>query len=46
MTGVKSPKECKFSVPVTSILVLGVVEMLDTTKAAQESILKVAEWKA
>ena len=45
LEGVKNPSECKFAVPV-SVELLQVVEILDVTKAAKQSITGVSEWRA
>ena len=45
MEGVKNPKDCKFPCEVTSIELSNVVEVIDCTKAAQESINSVPVWK-
>ena len=44
--GVKYPEACKFPTPVPYILVMDVVEILDVTPQAKESIDGVPEWKA
>lgn len=43
--GVKAPENCKFTVTVPSMTVLGVIEVIPCTKSAVESIDGVAEWK-
>lgn len=43
--GTTSPRTCKFTVTVTEIVVLGVIEIIPCTDAASESIEKVAVWK-
>ena len=43
--GVKAPENCKFTVTVPSMTVLGVIEIIPCTKSAVESIDGVAEWK-
>lgn len=43
--GVKAPKNCKFTVTVPEMTVLGVIETIPCAKAAVESIDGVAEWK-
>lgn len=43
--GVKRPKNCKFSVAVPSMTVLGVIEIIPCTEAACKSIDEVPEWK-
>ena len=44
MKGTGSPKECKFPCEVDSVELINVVEILDCTKQAQESIKSVPEW--
>ena len=43
--GTKSKDECCFAVPVSRIVVFGVIEILTTTSAAQKSIESVPPWK-
>lgn len=45
MEGVKNPDECKFAMPVSNVLLTEVIEILDTTEAAQKSIEGVKPWK-
>jgi hypothetical protein len=45
MEGVNKPKNCKFSVPVNEITVLGVIEVLPCTATAMDNIKGVVEWK-
>jgi hypothetical protein len=45
MEGVKNPAECKFAVPVSSVILTEAIEILDTTEAAQKSIEGVKPWK-
>ena len=45
MEGVKCPSECKFPCPVASITIMQVIEVLSTTKVAQESIEGVPVWQ-
>lgn len=45
MEGVKNPGECKFPCEVDRIVLLGVIEILDTTDKAIESIKGVPVWK-
>lgn len=45
MEGVKRPDACKFAVPVDRVELLQVIEILDTTEAAQKNIDGVPEWK-
>lgn len=44
--GTKEPEEWKFSCFVDRIVLLDVVEILDTTEAAQKSIMEVPAWEA
>lgn len=43
--GVKAPENCKFTVTVPSMTVLGVIEVIPCTKEAVESIEGVPVWK-
>lgn len=43
--GTSQPGDCKFAVPV-SITVMEVIEVIDTTEAAQNSISEVTEWRS
>ena len=43
--GVKAPRNCKFTVTVPSMTVLGVIEVIPCTDAAVASIEGVTEWK-
>jgi hypothetical protein len=43
--GVKAPKNCRFSVETFGHKVLGVVEIIPTTKEAQKNIRNVPKWK-
>ena len=45
MEGVKKPENCKFAMPVSRVELLQVIEILDTTEAAQKNIEGVPEWK-
>jgi hypothetical protein len=45
MEGVKKPDECKFAVIVDKILLNGVIEIIKTTKEAENNIKGVAPWK-
>jgi hypothetical protein len=45
MEGVKTPVNCKFAMPVARVTLLGVIEILDTTLAAQKNIQEVPLWK-
>ena len=44
--GVSKPDNCKFPTEVKEIILLGVIEIIITTKKAQNSIAKVPVWKA
>lgn len=43
--GTRAPQNCQFTVTVSSMTVLGVIEVLPCTKAAVRSIDGVPEWK-
>lgn len=45
MEGTKNPAECKFTVTVPEMTILGVIEVIPCTDAAVRSILAVKEWK-
>lgn len=45
MEGVKRPEECKFTMPVNEITILGVIEIIPCTSEAEKSIKEVEEWK-
>ena len=45
MEGIKKPDECKFAVAVDKILLNGVIEIIKTTKEAENNIKGVAPWK-
>lgn len=45
MEGVKRPEECKFTMPVNEITILGVIEIIPCSSAAEKSIKEVKEWK-
>ena len=45
MEGVTAPHNCKFTMAVTSMTVLGVIEVIPCTDAAVRSINGVSEWK-
>lgn len=44
--GTKKPEECKFTVTVPEMTVLGVIEVIPCTDAAVKSIMAVEEWKS
>lgn len=43
--GTSAPDKCKFPPPVARQLILDAIEVIPTTKAAEESIEAVKEWK-
>lgn len=43
--GTCKPKQCKFTVPVSEMTVLGVIEIIPCSEKSVESIAGVAEWK-
>jgi hypothetical protein len=45
MEGVSQPKKCKFPCEVNRVELLQVVEILDVTKEAKQSIARVPIWK-
>lgn len=45
MEGVKRPDECKFTVAVNEITILGVIEIIPCSSAAEKNIKEVKEWK-
>lgn len=45
-TGPKKPRNCKFSVTVGSIVVMGVKEVIPCTDAASKAIEEVPVWRA
>ena len=45
MEGVTRPQNCKFPVPVSSVTLLGVIEIIDVTAKAKKSIAEVPIWK-
>lgn len=44
--GVSKPQNCKFTVTVTAMEILGVIEIIPCTQKAVESINSVAVWRA
>lgn len=46
VSGVKSPRNCKFTVTIPNVTVLDVVEIIPCSDAAVKSISEVPEWKA
>ena len=45
LSGVTSPRKCKFSVTVPQIVVTGVIEIIPCSEAAIKSIKSVPVWK-
>ena len=45
MEGVKNPGQCKFPCEVKRVELLQVIEIIDCTEAARQSIKAVSEWK-
>jgi hypothetical protein len=45
MEGTKKPKLCKFPCPVERVTLLQAIEILETTKTAEESIKGVPVWE-
>ena len=43
--GTKVPDDCKFTVTVPEMTILGVIEIIPCTDAAEKSIKAVKEWK-
>ena len=43
--GTSNPKDCKFPVPVAEVLLLGVIEIIPITDAAEASIAGGPVWK-
>lgn len=46
VSGTSNPRGCKFTVTVSEITILGVIEILPCTEAAEANIKAVPEWKA
>lgn len=46
MEGTKNPSQCKFPCPVTEVYLTDVIEIIPTTKKAEQSIDGVAVWSA
>jgi hypothetical protein len=44
--GTSKPRNCKFTITVPEIVVLGVIEIIPCSEKAVASIMGVAEWKA
>lgn len=45
MEGVKRPNNCKFTIVVPTIMILGVIEIIPCTEEAIKSIESVSVWK-
>lgn len=45
MEGVKVPKNCKFTVTVPEMIILGVIEIIPCTAQAEQCIKEVPEWR-
>ena len=45
MEGVKKPSECKFTIPVTEIVITDAIEIIPCTENAIKCIEGVKEWK-
>lgn len=43
--GVKKPQNCKFTVTVPEMIILGVIEIIPCTNEAEKNIKGVPEWK-
>lgn len=43
--GVKKPQNCKFTVTVPEMIILGVIEIIPCTDEAEKNIKGVPEWK-
>jgi len=43
--GVKNPTECKFTMPVSGIIILDAIEIIPCTKEAIDNIDRVRQWK-
>jgi len=46
MDGVSHPEQCKFPCEVTSLIILGVIEIIPCTQTATKSIKSVPIWKS
>lgn len=44
--GTKNPKDCKFTIYVPEMVILGVIEIIPCTAEAEASINGVPEWRA
>lgn len=45
MEGVKNPDECKFAIPVSTIILTEVIEIISCTEIAKNNIQRVKSWK-
>jgi len=45
MEGTNAPSNCKFGMPITSIILTEAIEVIDMTETAKQSIQKVESWK-
>ena len=45
LEGVKRPSECKFAAQLSSITLIGVIEIIPVTPEAEENLNAVAVWK-
>ena len=43
--GTKAPKKCKFPAPVPEVLLFEVIEIIQISDRAAESLAEVVEWK-
>lgn len=46
MEGTNKPENCKFAIPVDSVELTEVIELLDVTENAKKNIIGVPSWKA
>jgi hypothetical protein len=46
VSGVKNASDCKFAIPVPSITLTEIIEVIETTKTAQANIEAVPSWRA
>ncbi len=44
--GAKNPNQCRFTVTVPKMIVIGVIQIIPCTEAASKSIRAVEDWKA
>lgn len=45
MEGVKNPEDCKITMPVAEMVILGVIEIIPCTEVAINNLDAVKEWK-